>query len=427
MVIEINPNVLSGTVRAPFSKSDAHRVLIASALCRDSTEICLSCESDDIQATVRCLEALGASLLEIGENRFRMNPILPQRGTLLSRLDCGESGTTLRLLLPVAAALGVNAEFAAQGRLPNRPLTELIAEITNHGCRFDGEKLPFTLNGKLTAGDYNLPGNVSSQYISGLLFALALTDGESRIILTTKLESAAYVAMTLNTLRAFDVNVSETDYGYFIAGNQDYKSPDVTVVEGDWSNAAFFLAAGVLGNPVTVTGLSESSLQGDKTICELLSRFGADVSLENDAVTVNAGELRGIDIDVSEVPDLFPVLAVVASAASGTTRLMNAARLRIKESDRIHTVANMLSSLGAKVQEKPDMLIIHGKGHLDGASVDGGGDHRIVMAAAVASLLCKTPVRISGAEAVNKSYPQFFNAFNAIGGNAYRVGGGQEV
>ena len=425
MIIEINPCALSGAVRAPFSKSDAHRVLIAAALCREPTEICLSCKSDDIRATVCCLEALGAKLLKIGENRFRMSPIPSQRNSTLSRLNCGESGTTLRLLLPVAAALGANAKFLAHGRLPNRPLTELMAAITDHGCHFDGEKPPFSLSGKLTAGDYNLPGNVSSQYISGLLFALALTNGESRLHLTTKLESKAYVDMTLNTLRTFGIDVSGTDYGYFIAGNQTYKSPAVTVVEGDWSNAAFFLAAGTLGNPVTVTGLSERSLQGDGAICELLRRFGAGVSVESDTVTVCAGKLHGIDIDVSEVPDLFPVLAVVASAASGTTRLMNAKRLRIKESDRIHTVANMLTSLGAEVQEKPDMLIIHGKGRLNGTSVDGGGDHRIVMSAAVASLLCKTPVKISGAEAVNKSYPQFFDDFNSIGGNAHVVGDGQ--
>ena len=420
----VKPSHLRGEIRAPFSKSDSHRALIAAALCETPTEIELSIASDDITATKRCLEALGAKLTQISETRFLMEPVFSRGIKNSSLLDCGESGTTLRLLFPVAAALGANPSFAGSGRLPERPMEELISVVEKNGCKLSEHTLPYSLSGKLTGGDYELPGNVSSQYISGLLLALPLLDGDSTITLSTKLESAAYVAMTMKTLETFGIAVSKTQSGYHVKGNQRYVSPRKIAVEGDWSNAAFFLAAGALGSTVKVTGLGAGSLQGDKAICDILRRFGADVTEKNSAVTVKAQKLRGIDINVSEIPDLFPILAVVAAGAEGTTRLFDASRLRIKESDRISAVAQMLKNIGATVQETPDSLIIKGGERLAGGAVDSHNDHRIVMSAAVASIICENEVTIDGAQAVNKSYPHFFSDFGALGGNANVIDNG---
>ena len=500
MIIEINPAALSGNIHAPFSKSDAHRILIAAALSAEPTTLTLSCDSEDIRATVRCLEALGAKLIPL-ESSYRMEPIWNADISPHPKLDCGESGTTLRLLLPIVAALGVDAEFIAHGRLPERPLSELTALLNANGCTFSADKPPFKLSGRLNPGVYSLPGDVSSQYISGLLFALPLLDGDSRVILTTKLESASYVEMTRQTLVHFGVSShcdsSNGNNIFFIKGNQRYISLGSAAVEGDWSNAAFFLTAGALNHEsITINGLSASSLQGDRAICELLQRFGADVTTDGTGrVTVCAGShirsrnaaincfssaidcalsnncsptcdcspvnnspaetdhftvagcfstgigelcadelradgfqapsLRAAEIDVSAVPDLFPVLAVVASVARGTTRLYNASRLRMKESDRLRSVAVMLRGLGADVCELEDELVINGKPFLTGGTVSGENDHRIVMAAATASTVCKNPVTIIGAEAINKSYPNFFSDFNALGGNAYVINNGQ--
>ena len=465
MDIEIRPRVLKGSVGAPFSKSDAHRVLIAAALCKEPTEITLSCESEDILATVNCLEALGARLVSLDSSglHYCMEPIstrdgssAPARdGNSMCTLNCNQSGTTLRLLMPVVAALGITARFTASGRLPERPLSELTAVLAANGACFSETdpgsslQLPLVLEGKLRPGTFRLPGNISSQYISGLLYALPLLDDQSCIALTTQLESASYVEMTQSTLRDFCITSTKTaktgegsyqehdshqeqgDHqeqhshqehdNYHVEGRQRFTSPESVVVEGDWSNAAFFLAAGALGEPVVVNGLLPTSLQGDKAITELLRGFGANVQTTDEGVLVSAEGLHARDIDVSEVPDLFPVLAVVASVARGTTRLMNAARLRMKESDRISAVATMLGGLGADVQELPDALVVHGRPHLIGGTVSGASDHRIVMAAAVASILCENPVTILGAEVVAKSYPRFFDDFNAMGGDAHVI------
>lgn len=421
MTVRVSPNTLGGTLRAPYSKSDAHRALMAAALCERPTDIRLDVASEDMRATIRCLEALGARLTssDASETWFRMEPIPVGRDDKAALLDCGESGTTLRLLLPVVAALGISAEFTAHGRLPKRPLRELTEALASNGSRFSAPALPFALTGRMTPGTYELPGNISSQYISGLLLALPLLEGDSRICLTTKLESQAYVEMTRNTLNAFGVGVTQTDERIFcVSGRQQYQSPGRLVVEGDWSNAAFFLAAGALGKSITVSGLSPTSLQSDRAILMLLARFGAKIEMAGTDASVCGGELHAIDVDVSGIPDLFPVLAVVAARAQGTTRLFNAKRLRIKESDRIHAVAAMLASLGADVQEHEDALEIHGKPFLEGGEVDSMGDHRIAMAAALASIVCKNRVTIHRAEAVAKSYPNFFEDFNQMGGDA---------
>ncbi len=399
-------------ITAIASKSDAHRAMICAALSElTSGRKCkIHCEqsSKDIEATAACLLALLSGQEE---------------------MYCGESGSTLRFLLPVMGALGHAAAFYAEGRLPQRPLSPLYEELINHGCILsEPGSAPLTISGKLSAGIYTMPGNVSSQYISGLLLALPLLKGDSRIQLTGPMESRGYVDMTLQVIRKFGVQITETPEGFEIAGGQQYLAPEAYQVEGDWSNSCFFLAAGALvEGGICVKGLSADSLQGDRKILDLLRQFGAEVCERESDITVKPGKLRGITIDASQIPDMVPILAVLACAADGKTIIENAGRLRIKESDRLQAVSQGLNSLGAKVEELPEGLVIEGFGSgsecsgkpLRGGTVDGAGDHRIVMMAAIASLLCRQPVAITGAEAVSKSYPDFFADLKKLdlGGN----------
>lgn len=413
----ISPSPLGGELAAIPSKSDAHRVLILAALSNGTTRVEINRLSDDIQTTIDCLLALGAEIR-------RTPDALTVRGisvvNVRPELNCRESGSTLRFLLPVAAVRGMNARFTGSGRLPERPIGELMEAMRQHGVHFSAERLPFSIEGTLSGGAYALAGNVSSQYLTGLLLALPLAKENSILKLTTKLESAAYVEMTLRSLRAFGAVIEEQDGTYRIPGSQVYRSPGIIRAEGDWSNAAFFLAAGALGGRVRMTGLSASSPQGDKAIHTALTRFGARVQQSGDVVEVSPGALRGCELDVGETPDLLPILAVLAANAEGETRLVNAARLRYKESDRLSATSNLVNALGGSVKELPDGLIVSG-GRLSGGTVDGCRDHRIVMAAAIASIACREPVTILGADAVNKSYPEFFEDFTHLGGNWHVV------
>jgi len=414
MDIRITPSRLSGTLDAISSKSFAHRLLICAALADRETRVCLNGFSDDINATLRCLAAMGCGV----ETETRTGAVLitplqktPGRNVVL---DCGESGSTARFLLPLAALLFESFTMTGSGRLPGRPFAPLCRALANAGCVFDSDTLPLSGSGHIRAGDFSIAGDISSQFISGLLFALPLLNGDSRIILSTPLESAAYVDMTIEALGLFGIETAQHGAEFRITGSQSYKSPGVVTAEGDWSNAAFFLCMGVLGGPVSLRGLSTDSAQGDREALNILRHFGAAV----DGTAVSGGSLRGIDIDAAQIPDLVPTLAVIAAVASGETQIRNAQRLRIKESDRIQSTCNMLSALGADVQITADGLAIRGKKKLSGGIIDGSGDHRIVMAAAVASCVCENPVIIQGCEAVNKSYPAFFDDFRAIGGIA---------
>ena len=414
MQVIIKPGELHGDIAAIPSKSDAHRLLIAAALADGSTRIAMNGSSKDIDATADCLCAMGAKMIPEPDG-LTVYPL--DRNTVFPVLDCAESGTTLRLLLPVAAAIFQNARITGRGRLPERPLKELIGCLRANGAEFDSESLPLTLCGSLQAGEYCIPGDVSSQYISGLLFALPLLNRESYIQLTSPLESAGYVDMTLSVLTRFGIHVQKQENGFFIPGGQRYRSPGSLRVEGDWSNAAFFLAAGALGQSVLVTGL-DPSMQPDQAICKLLSRFGAIVEQCGDEVLVIPAPLHGIDIDVSQSPDLVPILAVIGALAQGQTRLYNARRLRMKESDRLSSVTAMLRGLGAQVQELPDELIFTGS-RLSGGTVDCCGDHRIAMAAAIAATVADGETTLAGAQCVEKSYPTFFEDFMTLGGNAH--------
>ena len=414
MIARITPAKLGGTIPAIASKSDAHRLLILAALSRGETLLRMEQRSEDIDATICCLRALGATIevlpdgvLVRGIERVNENPLL----------DCGESGSTFRFLLPVACALCEHARFTGSGRLPERPIGELMRVMQSRGVAFSDKRLPFSTTGKLKGGDFALPGNVSSQYLTGLLLALPLTQQDSSITLTTHLESAAYVDITLHALRRFGVQVQVENGVYAVSGGQAIQSPGTLRVDGDWSNAAFFLAAGALGNPVSMTGLDLDSPQGDKAILHALHKFGAVVETTPDTVTVSPANLGGCTIDVGETPDLLPILAVLGACAEGETRLVNAARLRLKESDRLASVSAMLRALGGTVEELPDALVITG-GALAGGTVDSCRDHRIAMSAAIAAIRCANEVTILGADAVKKSYPAFYTDYNHLGGHA---------
>ena len=414
MNIAVRPGPLHGRVEIPASKSVAHRAMIAAALADRPTQIVLNAVNDDLTATAACLNALGA-ICERTDFGYRIVPAAQEKNACgaaenasgatdlceiasFPTLDCGESGSTLRFLLPVAAALGREARFVGHGRLPERPHDVLLDAMAAHGATADARRLPLQLHGRLRGGTFALPGNVSSQYITGLLLALPLCAGDSVIRLTTRLESAPYVNLTLRALADFGIRVETLPDGWRIPGGQRYRSPGRVVVEGDWSGAAFWLAANALGSRVECGNLDDASAQGDRAIRPLLNRLGGE-------------------IDVSECPDLVPALAVAAAGFPGRTALVGAARLRLKESDRLASVAALLRALDCAVDEGAESLTIHGGAPLTGGTVDGCGDHRIVMAAAVAATAASSPVTILGAQAVAKSYPDFFRDFEALGGN----------
>ena len=412
----ILPGARTGEVHIPASKSQAHRMLLCAAM--GENEVTLRCRglSKDILATVACLKALGASVDAEGEV-LHLRPVSapPPR---LCLLPCGESGSTLRFLLPLVGALGASAVFEREGRLPERPIEPLGRELCRNGMdiRSDGARL--SCSGQLRPGAFSLPGNISSQYISALLMTLPLLEGESTLHIEGALESAAYVAMTEEVLRLGGVRTEKTGAGYRIPGGQRCRFAPELSVEGDYSNAAFFLCAGALSERgIRVTGLDPQSRQGDRAIVPLLEEMGAQVASDGSSVTVKRDALHGITIDASPIPDLIPVLSVVAAAASGETRVIHAQRLRLKESDRLHSTTQMLRALGAEAEELPDGLVIRGGRTLAGGTVDACGDHRIAMSAAVAGGICRGAVTICGSECVQKSYPDFWTDFQQLKGD----------
>ena len=405
MNVTITPGPLQGTITPPPSKSQAHRVLIAAALADGVSLLKNVALSQDIEATIRCLEVLGASFRWEGDTLavtgLAGKPV-PQGE--LPLLDCGESGSTLRFLIPIALAVLGGGRFTGHGRLMERPQGPYFDLFREKGISFEQKDGVLTVSGRLEPGTFSLPGNVSSQFITGLLYALPLLSGDSEILLTTSLESRGYVDMTLDVLEQFGVRVENQDYARFLVpGGQSFQARDLTV-EADWSNAAFWYEAVSLGCQLDIQGLNAYSVQGDMRIVPCFLKLqGRDA----------------VDLDVSQCPDLVPPLAAMAALRGEglTTRLVNAARLRIKESDRLSTVTEVLNALGAEVEEHDDHLVIHGKDTLPGGvTVSGHNDHRIAMMAAIAATNCDAPVTITGAECVKKSYPNFWADYEALGG-----------
>lgn len=423
----IQPSKLSGSVKAIASKSHAHRILICAALSdKDSYVICEEA-SEDIKATVACLNELGV-VIERKKDGFLVHTIsknnINEKDMDEHNIDCNESGSTLRFLLPIVATLDNKTNIYSRGRLPYRPLSPLYEELVNHGAKISKQgEVPLRVEGKICSGEYVLPANISSQYISGLLFALPLLDGDSVITLTDKIESKSYIDMTIDVLKIFGIDIKWNDNKIYVRGNQSYTSPGKIVVEGDWSNIAFWLCAGALGDDeIKCTNLNFNSLQGDKAIVKLLEKFGSIIKVyeENDiknSVGIKQDSRKGIIIDANNIPDLVPILALVASVSNGITRIINASRLRLKESDRIESVVTTLKKLGADITETEDGMIIVGKEYLEGGEVDSYNDHRIAMMSAIASVVSKNPVIINDAGAVNKSYSGFYEDYEKLGGN----------
>lgn len=398
MEVIIEKGALSGTVGAIPSKSDAHRALIAAALCDAPSTLALSMLSEDTEATLGCLKAMGASAAH-KDGMWTITPIDHEKKPNAPLLNCRESGSTLRFLLPVAAVFCNEARFCGEGRLPERPLSPLFRAMHAHGVEADKPSLPLSLRGKLLPGEFHIAGNVSSQFVSGLLFALPSLGGDSFIHIEGALESASYVDMTIRTLARFGVRVEKRGDGFFIAGEQRFLAQKRYEVEGDWSSAAFFIGANALGGKIKLTGLNEESAQPDKALGPLLPCLGGE-------------------IDVSPCPDLFPILAVCAAFFGGVTRFTGGARLRMKESDRISAMAQCLSAMGASCKEYPDGMEVLGSKALHGAKIDAHNDHRVAMAMSIAGAYTGK-MHIHGAQCVKKSYPHFYEDFRSLGGKAY--------
>lgn len=408
MDICIHPRRLFGAVSPPASKSLAHRLIIAATLAAGTSKIRNVSLSQDIEATLRCMENFRCKWKWTGENALEITGCINQEcdRSGLPQFDCGESGSTLRFLIPLALALGGGGEFRGHGRLMERPQEPYFQIFDKQGIFHEQKDGILTVQGDLRPGEYRLPGNVSSQFFTGLLMALPLLDGPSMITSTTELESAAYITMTMGVLERAGVPVRYAkEINSFGVAPSVYQ-PFEAAVEADWSQAAFWYSALTLGNSVQIRGLDIRSYQGDKIIAD----HARTLSVPGD-----------VTIDLSNCPDLLPPLAVMAAVRRGDTYFTNAARLRLKESDRLTTVHAMLTALGGLAEEGPDRLTVHGVSALTGGAVDGANDHRIVMAAAIAATRCVNPVTILGAEAVKKSYPDFWRDYEKLGGEVLVV------
>lgn len=389
MDITIYPQKLNGAVRAIPSKSQAHRLLICAAFADAPTTLFCPDTNRDIEATADCLRALGAEVSR-NETGYAVAPV--RQFPPFATLNCGESGSTLRFMLPIAGALGVDATFLMEGRLPYRPLSPLWEEMERMGCVLSRpSENTVRCQGKLQSGNYTIDGSISSQFITGLLFALSLLDKESELIVTGRVESRPYIEMTQQAMSLFGISCKPL-------GGQTFHSPSFVTVEGDWSNGAFWLAAKSLGSELTIENLSLDSKQGDKAVVSLLEQLSAGCP----------------SINAADIPDLVPILAITAGMEHGAV-FTNIQRLRLKESDRVATVIAMIRALGGSAEATESTLTVQSV-PFRGGCVDSAGDHRIAMAAAIAATVCTEPVTILNAEAVNKSYPGFWTEYRRLGG-----------
>ena len=391
MNVKITPSALKGEINAIPSKSYAHRILIAAHLASGETKINNLIDSHDIIATRQCLKD------------FNLEEPL---------LNCIESGSTLRFLLPVAGALGLRATFFGKGKLPFRPNTALVECLKKHGLGIEEHKNVddgaenikpiYTLKGKLKSGKYEIDGGVSSQFISGLLLALPLLKDDSEIALTSPLVSKNYVDITLDVLKKFGILIEKTNFGYFVKGNQAYKKLKEISVEGDWSNSAFWLVASEINGKIEIKGLNKNSYQGDRKIQNIIEMCKA-----------NEDEIL---IDAEDIPDLVPIISVLLARKVKKGTIKNIERLKIKESDRILSTTKLLSSFGVKFELGDNALTIYKSDFLGGSIIEGFNDHRIPMTATIAASVASSSSEITTANAVNKSYPHFFKDFESLGG-----------
>ena len=415
MDLTLRPKELSGSVAVPPSKSAAHRAIISAALAGGCSVIPHVDLSSDIRATIGACRALGVDMHMDGDTLTVDGGRLRLTG---GPIDCAESGSTLRFFIPVACTLPGDKTFTGHGRLPLRPVDSYLHIFDMQGIGYTrppGYNLPLTISGAMRSGEFRVDGRVSSQFVTGLLFALPLLEGDSSIAVIGGFESRGYVDLTVDMLRRFGIEIAVDGDNFTIKGGQRY-APQNLRVEGDYSQAAFFLVGGAISGGIHVDDLDAHSLQPDRAIVDILARMGADISAEGRKLVSRPAKLRGTVIDVSQCPDLVPPLAIAAAYAEGATHITGAARLRIKESDRLHALAYNLAALGIRAEELPDGLIIHG-GQPTGGEIEAFSDHRIAMAFSIAAAGASGPVTIRGAECVDKSYPKFYDDYKALGGD----------
>ena len=413
---------LSGTIPSIPAKAHAHRALIAAALAASPSTILISHSSKDIDATMDSLRALGATITyEHGVAHVTPSPA-PSIGQVLPH----ESGTTLRLLLPVSASICNTVKVDAKGRLPERPLGPLLSEMKDHGVSFSQDAPPFTMTGRLQGGTFSMTGTVSSQFFSGLLLA-APQLGRTTVNCTSALQSKDYVTLTIETMKDFGVHVTEgsTEDGhpsFTIEENQHFHGNEQYPIEGDWSNGAIWLvAAAMTGQSISVTGLRPDSVQADKRILYILEKSGVTCTWNGTTVTVSGKSHQPIHVNLEQMPDLLPILSSLACSIEGESSFINGARLRLKESDRLEAVAQLVRDSGGTVRMEGDSLYITGTGTLTGGTVDCVNDHRLVMAGALNALIATSPMILKDSEAISKSYPHFFEDWQLLGGDTHRV------
>lgn len=423
MNLVVTPKKLSGTLVVPSSKSAGHRDLICAALADGKSLVKNITPSEDLEATCRVLQKFGATVETVAHEDGRRTVAVT--GGLSSqtsplKVDCGESGSTVRFLIPVGLLTGREITYTGRGRLPERPLDPFLKIFDEKHIDYKkgNQSLPLTISGQLKGGTYELPGNVSSQFFTGLLMTLPLLRDDSVIRSTTVVESESYINITLDCLRRHGIYVEkERDGLYLIRGRQAYRKGEYTV-EGDFSQAAFWLVGGIIGQPLELTGLSGNSTQGDREIVSFIESMRGRIERSGSVLRAVPSRTTGLTIDVKDCPDLVPALAVLGTFSQGVTRIVNGARVRLKECDRLHAMAEVLNALGGKVQETKDGLIIEGVSSLTGGRVRAWNDHRIAMALAMASQRCTGKLTIEGAECVRKSYPSFWQDFAHVGGIA---------
>ena len=422
--IDIIPKSLKGVVHIPPSKSISHRAIIAAALCSGESMIENIIMSKDVKATCDGLKSFGAEIAVKNYCKGRYTLIIRGKGCIKAAgktIDCVESGSTLRFLIPIAILKDEKVTFTGRGKLIERPLNIYYDIFKAQDIRYYNNlgKLPLTIQGRLKPGDFYIRGDISSQFISGIMFALPLLNGDSRIIIHKSFESKGYVNLTIDVLKSFGIEIINKDYEIFkMKGNQTYKPREYSV-EGDFSQAAFWLVAGVIAGSIECRDINLNSLQGDKQIIKIIREMGGNIKINDNSIIAYNSSTNGMVIDASQIPDLIPIISVMACLSRGTTIINNAHRLRIKESDRLKSIASELSKIGGRIKELKDGLIIDGVDSFEGGKVNSWNDHRIAMAMAIASTRCKGPLTIEGAESVEKSYIGFWKDFKELGGDIY--------
>ena len=416
MLAKIKPHTMGGVIKAIPSKSYAHRIMLCAMLSNMQTQIVGNYESKDMEATLSCIKALGCKVniqngvLYLSKEKKMQDEIV---------LDCIESGSTVRFILPIVAALGVEAKVIGKEGLQKRPLKDLIDVLKEHGEYIDSDFLPIVMKGKIKPGEYRIRGDVSSQYITGLLLALPILEGDSEIVIEGELVSKKYIDITLDVQKEFGIQIEQTNSGFKVKGNQKYIAPKKIVVQGDWSNAAFWLSLGAINNDIEISGLSLDTQQGDREILQILMGMGAKVQIINDVISVKKSKLNATTIDMQNIPDLAPIVSILMASAECISVMKNVDRLRIKETDRLAAIIETLQKMGVKCRYQNNELSILGGDKLCAFSNGAYNDHRMVMTQAIAASVAKGECVIEGVEAKDKSYPSFFVDYKALGGDVY--------